>query len=191
MTTLSIIGTGNMGQAIAAVAQRGDNEVQLLGSADGAVEVTGDIVVLAVPHTAVNEILEQRGEQLSGKVVVDITNPVDFSTMDSLAVPADSSKTAEIVAALPSAKVVKAFNTNFASTLAEGTVGPLQTTALLAGDDEDAKQSLTEVLTSGGLKVIDAGSLKRARELEAIGFLQITLAAREQLGWTEGFGVIS
>ena len=191
MTSISIIGTGTMGSAIAAVAERGNHSVQLLGSSDQGVAVTGDIVVLAVPHTAVHEIIATRGEQLSGKVVVDLTNPVDFATMDSLVVPADSSMAAEIAAALPSAKVVKAFNTNFASTLAEGTVGPLQTTALIAGDDDAAKQSLTEVLTSGGLKVIDAGALKRARELEAIGFLQITLAAREKLAWTQGFGVVS
>lgn len=98
---------------------------------------------------------------------------------------------AKIAVALPSSKVVKAFNTNFASTLAEGTVGPLTTTALVAGDDEAAKQTVTEVLTSGGLKVIDAGALKRARELEALGFLQITLAAREKFAWTEGFGIVS
>ncbi|QIX27252.1 NADPH-dependent F420 reductase [Nocardioides sp. JQ2195] len=190
MANISIIGSGNMGQAIAAVATRGNHDVQVLQHSDNDVAVTGDIVVLAVPHTAVEEILALRGDSLAGKVVVDITNPVDFTTMDSLVVAADSSKAAEIAAALPDAKVVKAFNTNFASTLAEGTVGPLDTTVLIAGDDDDAKSALTEVLTSGGLKAIDAGALKRARELEAIGFLQISLAAREKLAWTEGFGVI-
>src|SRR3546814_295767 len=150
MTTLSIIGNGNMGQAITAVAQRANTEVQVLGHSDGDVALTGDIVVLAVPHTAVGEIIETRADQLAGKVIVDLTNPVDFSTMDSLVIPADSSKAAEIAAAVPTAKVLKAFNTNFAGTLAEGTVGPLQTTALIAGDDADAKQSLTDVLTAGG-----------------------------------------
>jgi predicted dinucleotide-binding enzyme len=111
--------------------------------------------------------------------------------MDSLTVAPDSSKAAEIAAALPSSSVLKAFNTNFASTLAQGTVGPLPTTVLIAGDDEQAKATLAEVLTSGGLKAIDAGALKRARELEALGFLQISLAAREKLAWTDGFGVIA
>jgi len=191
MTSISIIGTGNMGQAIAAVATRGGHDVQTIGHNDGDVAVTGDIVALAVPHTAVDEILAQRGDSLAGKVVVDLTNPVDFATMDSLTVAPDSSKAAEIAAALPSSSVLKAFNTNFASTLAQGTVGPLPTTVLIAGDDEQAKATLAEVLTSGGLKAIDAGALKRARELEALGFLQISLAAREKLAWTDGFGVIA
>jgi len=60
---------------------------------------------------------------------------------------------------------------------------------LIAGDDADAKSILADVVTSGGLKAVDAGSLKRARELEAFGFLQLTLAAAEKVSWTGGFGV--
>ena len=60
---------------------------------------------------------------------------------------------------------------------------------LLAGDDADAKTTLAGVFTSGGLDVIDAGSLKRARELEAVGFLQLTLAVNEKVSWTGGFGI--
>jgi hypothetical protein len=90
-----------------------------------------------------------------------------------------------------SAVLLKAFNTTFAGTLAAGTVGPLTTTVLIAGDDADAKSTLADVVTSGGLNAIDAGTLKRARELEAIGFLQLTLAANEKVSWTGGFGAIS
>jgi NADPH-dependent F420 reductase len=191
MAQISIIGTGNMGQAIAAVAGRGGHSVQLLGSADTATAVTGDVVVLAVPYPAVGEIVAQRGDQLAGKIVVDITNPLDFATFDSLVVPADSSATAEIAAALPHSRVLKAFNTNFAGTLAAGTVGSLTTTVQIAGDDADAKSTLAGIITSGGLQAIDAGSLVRARELEALGFLQITLAAGEKVGWTGGFGIVA
>jgi len=171
MTNLSILGTGNMGQAIASIAARGGHSVQQLGENDR--------------DTAV------RGDQLAGKIVVDITNPLNFETFDSLVVPADSSAAAEIAAALPSSRVVKAFNTTFAGTLAAGTVGPLTTTVLIAGDDTDAKSTLVGILTSGGLNAIDAGSLKRARELEAMGFLQLTLAANEKVSWTGGFGVVA
>ena len=62
---------------------------------------------------------------------------------------------------------------------------------LIAGDDADAKSALADVVTSGGLQAIDAGSLKRARELEAFGFLQLTLAAAEKVSWTGGFGVVA
>jgi 8-hydroxy-5-deazaflavin:NADPH oxidoreductase len=124
-------------------------------------------------------------------VVVDITNPLNFETFDALTVPADSSSAAEIAAALPQSRVLKAFNTTFAGTLAAGTVGDLTTTVLIAGDDADAKSILAGVISSGGLKAIDAGSLSRARELEAIGFLQITLAANEKIAWTGGFGIVA
>ena len=191
MAHLSIIGTGTMGQAIAALAGKGGHTVQLLGSGDTAVEAAGDIVVLAVPYPAVSTVLTQRGASFAGKVVVDITNPLDFETFDSLTVAADGSATEEIAAALPASRVLKAFNTNFASTLASGSLGALTTTVLIAGDDADAKSALAGVVTSGGLQAIDAGSLRRARELEALGFLQITLAANEKVSWTGGLGVVA
>lgn len=191
MTNLSILGTGNMGQAIASVAAKGGHSVQQLGENDLDTPVTGDIVVLAVPYPAVGDVIAQRGEQLAGKIVVDITNPLDFETFDSLVVPADSSAAAEIADALPNSRVLKAFNTTFAGTLAAGTVGPLSTTVLIAGDDSDAKSTLAGILTSGGLNAIDAGALKRARELEAVGFLQLTLAANEKVSWTGGFGIVA
>jgi NADPH-dependent F420 reductase len=190
MAHISIIGTGNMGQAIAAIAAKGGNSVELLGQADAATAVTGDVVVLAVPHPAVAAVIAARGASLAGKVVVDITNPLDFSTFDSLTVPADGSAAAEIAAALPDSRVLKAFNTTFAGTLAAGTVGPLPTTVLIAGDDADAKALLAGIVTAGGLRAVDAGSLRRARELEALGFLQLTLAAAEKISWTGGFGLV-
>lgn len=187
MTTVSIIGTGNMGSAIGGIVAAGGNTVEYVTRDTDT--LTGDIVVLAVPHPAVDEILAQRRDQLAGKIVVDITNPLNFETFDSLVVPADSSKAGELAKALPESTVLKAFNTNFASTLASKSVGGQQTTVLIAGDDADAKQALAEVVRAGGVNAIDAGSLKRARELEAIGFVQITLAASEKINWTGGFAV--
>jgi len=186
---ISIIGSGNMGQAIAGLAGKGGNTVELLSSSDVDTVVTGDIVVLAVPYPAVGQVIAQRGAQLAGKVVVDITNPLDFATFDSLTVPADSSAAAEIAAALPESRIVKAFNTNFAGTLAIGTVGGQQTTVLIAGNDADAKAALVGVISAAGLRAVDAGSLKRARELEAVAFLQLTLAAGEKISWTGGFAL--
>jgi predicted dinucleotide-binding enzyme len=82
------------------------------------------------------------------------------------------------------------FNTTFAATLTAGVLGPLTTTVLIAGDDAHAKSVLADVITSGGLNAIDAGSLSRARELEALGFLQLTLAGREIVPWSAGFGLV-
>jgi predicted dinucleotide-binding enzyme len=205
-TTLTVIGSGNVGSAVAALAAKGGAQVQVLGrdqekaaalaaevsGTAGAVgdAIAGDIVVLAVPVTAFDELVAVYGAQLEGKVVVDVTNPVDFATFDSLTVPADSSAAAELQAKLPGAKVVKAFNTLFAGVLAAGQVGgDVPAVVLVAGDDEAAKSALIELVTAGGVKGIDAGSLKRAREMEAVGFLQMTLAAREITGWTGGFAL--
>lgn len=191
MASVTIIGTGNMGQAIASVVGRSGNSLELIGEDDHDKVVGGDIVVLAVPYAAVDSIIAERGAELADKVVVDITNPVDFETFDSLVVPPDSSATAKIASALPRSRVVKAFNTTFAGTLSAGSVGSLTTTVLIAGNDGDAKALLAGVITAAGLHAIDAGSLKRARELEALGFLQISLAAGEKVPWTGGFGVVA
>ncbi|MGY1642639.1 NADPH-dependent F420 reductase [Geodermatophilus sp. SYSU D00703] len=191
MAHVSVIGTGNMGQAIAGVVSRSGNTVELIGPRDTDKPVTGDVVVLAVYYSAVADLVAQRGEQLAGKVVVDITNPLDVETFDSLVVPADGSAAAEIAAALPRSCVVKAFNTNFAATLASGTVGDQPTTVLIAGDDADAKSLLAGIVTGAGLRAVDTGPLRRARELEALGFLQIGLAAGEKIAWTSGFAVIA
>ena len=188
MTTVSIIGNGNMGSAIAGIAAAGGNSVEIIGRDGG--RITGDIVVLAVPYPAIAGIVAERGAELAGKVVVDISNPLDFSTFDSLVVPADGSAAAELAAALPASKVLKAFNTNFAATLASKTVGENPTTVLIAGDDEGAKQLLAEVVRGGGLQAVDAGSLDRARELESIGFVQLTLAVQEKIDWTAGFALV-
>ncbi|AQP50695.1 NADPH-dependent F420 reductase [Tessaracoccus flavescens] len=191
MSKVTIIGGGNMGKAISELVTKGGNTVEILTRSDASTAVTGEIVVLAVPYGALGEIVAQRGDELAGKVVVDITNPLDFQTFDGLVVPADGSAAAELAAKLPRAKVVKAFNTNFAATLGTGKVGENTTTVLVAGDDADAKQGVVSFVKAAGLNALDVGSLKRARELEAIGFTQLVLAGSEQIGWTGGFAVVA
>lgn len=191
MTTVSIIGNGNMGTAIGGIVAAGGNTVEFVGR-DTSEQVTGDIVILAVPYPSVAEIVEARREQLAGKIVVDITNPLNFETFDSLVVPADASSAAELAAKLPESRVLKAFNTNFAATLAAKTVGEAQpTTVLVAGDDELAKQALIDVVRAGGVNAVDAGKISRARELESIGFLQLTLAVQEKVGWNAGVALVA
>lgn len=186
--TITVFGKGNMGKAIGGNFEKAGQKVVYAGH--DFKDALGDIVVLAVPYGAVDSILEAHKAELSGKVIIDITNPVDFSTMDSMVVPADSSAAAEIQKKVPEAKVVKGFNTTFAAILVSGKVGDNVTTVLLASDSKEAKEEVAKALDGSGLAVKDAGALKRARELEAMGFLQITMAVREQFGWTGGFAVI-
>ncbi|WP_062460953.1 NADPH-dependent F420 reductase [Demequina soli] len=190
MTTFTIIGTGTMANAIGGVLAEGGSSVSYVAKDQvGEAPLAGDVVVLAVPFPAVDSILAAYGDAFDGKVVVDITNPLDFETFDSLVVPAGSSATAEIQVKIPHARVLKAFNTTFAATLASKKVGDAPTTVLVAGDSSDAKSALIAAIEAGGVGAIDAGSLARAHELEAIGFAQLTLAVSEKLPWTGGFAV--
>jgi len=190
MTSFTIIGTGNMGTAIGGVLAAGGSGVNHVTRENaGTATLTGDVVILAVPYPAVDGIIADYSNQLAGKVVVDITNPLNFETFDSLVVPAGSSATAEIQAKLPGSTVLKAFNTTFAATLANKQLGGLTTTVLIAGDDTEAKDALATAVKAGGLSAIDAGSLARAHELEALGFLQLTLAVGEKTSWTGGFAI--
>jgi 8-hydroxy-5-deazaflavin:NADPH oxidoreductase len=190
MAHVTIFGNGNMGTAIDELLTAGGITVDHIGSADPPGPVNGDIVILAVYYPALKDILREYGDKLAGKVVVDITNPVNLETFDSLVVAPSSSAAEELAAALPSSRVLKAFNTTFATTLSTRKVGPITTTVLVAGDDTDAKSAFIEAVKAGGVDAIDTGALNRARELEAMGFLQIKLAASEQVGWTGGFGVV-
>ncbi|AUJ31544.1 MAG: NADPH-dependent F420 reductase [Liquorilactobacillus nagelii] len=190
MTKITIFGKGNMGKAIGENFLAGKNQVDYIGH-DDIVKDLGDVIVLAVPYPAAIDIVEKNATEFAGKVIVDITNPLNFDNWDELVVPADSSAAAQISAKLPNSKVIKAFNTNFAATLNSKKVGTkLPTTVLVAGNDQQSKQTLIEALSGSGLQLVDAGSLKRAREMEAVGFLQMTLAAKEKISWTGGFGLI-
>ncbi|GLK17347.1 NADPH-dependent F420 reductase [Herbiconiux flava] len=190
MSRITIIGKGSMGDAIGGVFAAGGSDVAYVTHGQTEATISGDIVVLAVPHPEVDGILTAFGAQLEGKTVVDITNPLDFSTFDSLVVPADASAASHIQAELLESRVLKAFNTTFAATLVHRQLGGVPTTVLVAGDDADAKAALIEAITAGGVSALDAGALSRARELEAIGFLQLTLAVSEKIGWNGGFAVI-
>ncbi len=202
--SVTVIGAGNIGSAVAQIALKAGASVQVLtrdAAKAAAVSpqvsagtigepVLGDIVVLALPYPAFGAVLAAYPAGLPGKVVVDPSNPINFSTGDIVIDPVGSSAAAELAEKLAGAKVLKAFNTNFAATLASGTTGGVTTAVLVAGDDADAKSALSSVFTAGGLRVIDAGPLKRAHELEAIGAVQIGLAVTGQTPWTGGFAIV-
>jgi NADPH-dependent F420 reductase len=205
---VTIIGAGNMGRAIGTRLVAGGDDVELIdhdledaralaeelnahgaGGAtvaeDGA--ISGEIVVLAVPYGAVEEVLGQYGEQLGGRTVVDVTNPIDFAAGDRLATPAESSAAEEIAHRVPDSKVVKAFNTTFAGTLVAGRVDGEPLDVFMAGDDEEAKREVAALVKDGGMRPIDVGPLHRAQQLEHLGLLHITL--QDPLGANYGSAV--
>jgi 8-hydroxy-5-deazaflavin:NADPH oxidoreductase len=198
---ITIIGTGNMARGIATRALAGGHAVTLLGTDSAKAEalagelsgdarpgqvgdpLAGDVVVLAVWYAAVDDVLGRYGDQLDGKIIIDITNPIDVDAFEPLKLEAGSAAQ-EIAAKAPGAKVVKAFNTTFAGTLAEGEVAGEALDVFIASDDDDAKSTVSQIVTDAGLRPIDAGPLRRARELEALGYLHMAL--QQSLG--TGFG---
>ncbi len=151
MSHVSIIGAGNMGQAIATIVTKVGNTVEVFNSNDADKPVTGDVVFLAVPYPAVADVLAQRGDQLAGKVLVGITkNPLNFETFDPLDVPPDASTAAKTASSPPQPRVLRAFNTNVTAALAPGAVGELPTTVLIAGGDADAKSVLADIVARAG-----------------------------------------
>jgi|SRR4051812_8925794 NADPH-dependent F420 reductase len=199
---ITIVGTGNMARGIATRALAGGHDVSIVGterskaeslagelggSASAADAPGGDVVVLAVPYAAASDVIAAHRDSLGGAVIVDITNPVDFSTFQPLSLDAGSAAQ-EIAGAAPDgAKVVKAFNTTFAGTLVEGSVGGQPLDVFIAGDDDGAKATVKQLVEDGGMRAVDTGPLARARELEALGYLH--MAIQEPLGTGFGSGV--
>jgi predicted dinucleotide-binding enzyme len=189
---ITIIGTGNMARGIATRALAGGHTVTLLGTSRDKAEalagelagdvragqvgddLVGDVVVLAVWYQAVEDVLDAYEDRLDGKVVVDITNPVDPETYAPLAIEAGS-VAQEIAARVPGAKVAKAFNTTFAGTLVDGEVAGQPLDVFVAADDDGAKSTIRQLAADGGLRAIDAGPLALAGKLEALGYLNMAI----------------
>jgi 8-hydroxy-5-deazaflavin:NADPH oxidoreductase len=132
-------------------------------------------------YHALDDVIRRYRDQLVDKTVVDITNPVDPQTYAPLIVEAGSAAQ-EIAQKAPGAKVVKAFNTTFAGSLVEGQVGDEPLDVFVASDDDDAKAAVRDLAESGGLRVLDAGPLAYARQLEGAGYLH--MAVQPGLGGT-------
>ena len=192
MSSISIIGLGNMASALADRALAGGNTVELIGrdpakanelagSLDGATvgaagtAPTGDIVILAVPYANAAEAVSEYGDALQGKIVIDITNPVT-PDITGLVTPDGSSGAQEIAKAAPAgAHVVKAFNTLFANVLAAGPAEGRPLDVFIAGDNAPAKAQVSVFIESLGLRPFDAGPLPMAQALENAGLLEMGL----------------
>jgi NADPH-dependent F420 reductase len=202
VTRVTIVGAGNMGRGIGTRVVAGGHQVEIIdrdpaeaqqlakdlgGAATGldpGSRFGGEVVVFAVYYPGIKEAVRQYADQLAGKVVVDITNPVDTQTWDRLATPPGTSSAEEVQQLVPQGTpVVKAFNTTFAGTLVPGEVGGQQLDVLIAGDDAAAKQKVSQLASDGGLRPVDVGPLSRAQQLEQLGFLHISLQQPHDLGF--------
>jgi NADPH-dependent F420 reductase len=199
---VTIVGAGNMGRGVGTRLVAGGHQVEIVdrdladaqglaqelgGTAtalEGSAPLSGEVVVFAVYYPGIKDAVQQYADQLAGKVVVDITNPVDTETWDRLATAPGSSSAEEVQQVVPpGTPVVKAFNTTFAPTLVKGEVAGQPLDVLIDGDDEHAKQMVSRLVSDGGLRPIDVGPLRRAQQLEQLGFLHIAIQQPHNLGF--------
>lgn len=212
---VTIIGTGKMAEGISTRLLSGNNNVTLIGhkpeEAEGLVNkllsqaskeasvkasspkssIQDDIVILAIPYTAANSVVRDYSQQLQGKIVIDITNPLN-QNYNGLVTNPGTSAAEEIQKLLPSGtKLIKAFNTTFAGTLKKGEVAGQKLDVFIAGDDQQAKQTVSRMIESVNMRPIDAGPLQRARELEGIAFLSIALQGTMKTNFMSAIKIIS
>ncbi|MEO8668151.1 MAG: NADPH-dependent F420 reductase [Bauldia sp.] len=209
---VSIIGAGSMAGGIANRFASGGHSVTVshvdlekantlvadLGNAPGArvealpvdTALDNPVVVLAMPFAAARDFAERNAARLAGKIVVDISNPLN-ATYDGLVTAPGRSAAEEIAAILPKSKVVKAFNTTFAGTLIDGAVQGHALDVFIAGDDDDAKQVVIGLVRDSKLRPIDAGRLDRARQLEGLALLGITLQGPLGTGFMSAWKLVA
>lgn len=202
MATIAIIGSGRMGGAFGK-ALTGAGHSVIYGSRDPAkaelVELVGglsdnassasigeaaasaDMVLLAMPYAALGEVLPSLGD-MSGKIVIDVTNALGMGGHGLMQMISDTSSAQEIAAALPGARIVKAFNTigYFVIAKPDAMGGPV--TCMLASDDAEAKAEVAAIAKALGFTTADVGPLVQARYLEGMSALYITPYLQGRMG---------
>lgn len=203
---IAVIGAGTVGAGVAAAAVAAGHEVVLAsrhaeraaavaadvgaraaGTSDAAAE-GADMVVLAVPSPAVAEVCDEIRRHVTGRIVVDPTNPLEPDLSGLL----DATRSvAEVIAALlPGASVVKALNTVLGGRLTDPVVDGVRLDGLYAGDDPQANAAVAELLGAMGFRPLDAGPLRAARSLEHLAFLNVSLNVRNGWSWSSGWKLL-
>lgn len=191
---IAIIGAGNIGGGLGKAWARVGHEI-VFGARDPADEdlrrmvsalgprvrvatvgeaaTAGEVVVLAVPHGALEGVLAETGP-LGGKVVIDCTNAIGPGLTPKF--PATTSAAEQTAALLPQARIVKSFNAQGAENLADTRYGDAVATNFYCGDDAEAKAVVEQLVRDIGFDAVDAGPLKNARHLEAMTLAWISLS---------------
>ena len=205
---VAIIGSGNVGGAVATAAKNTGHDVTVadlegtetlaaLGKDLGVTTTNSnvdaiaesDVIVLAVPFGAVEEVVSGIAAHVGDKIVLDVTNPLK-ADLSGLQTDGGTSGAELVQQQLPEAKVVKAFNTVLAANQANPRVDGVQLDGFVAGDDADAKKHVAHLLEDIGFRAVDVGPLSTARYLEGMAFLNISLNARNEGSWQSGWKLV-
>ena len=204
---IAIIGAGNVGRALATsfsraghaviVASRDPEHSAAVASAahgraaanNAEAAAAADVVVLAVPPDSLESVAAEIRSAVHGKVVIDPTNRMSFGSSGPTMELAESNSE-RLAVLLPEARIVKAFNTLFASRQIDPIADGVQLDGFVAGDDDQAKSTVVALVSSIGLNPIDVGPLSRAQQLEQLAFLNIALNITANGTWTSGWRLV-
>ncbi len=213
--TIAVIGaTGNMGSAVAKSISKGNYRLLLKGtkedelnkvvsdikSAYPEAEVEAitcpteasweaDIIILAVPYEAEKEVADKIREVANQKIVISIANPLNDSYNGLVTAP-DTSAAEELQKLLPHSKVIKAFNTTFAADFSTPVIDGKQVDAFIAGNDDDALETVSELVSTAGFNPIVAGDLSVSGTLERMQLLLIQLNMKNNYNWLAGWKIL-
>ncbi|HET7169892.1 MAG TPA: NAD(P)-binding domain-containing protein [Candidatus Limnocylindrales bacterium] len=204
---IAIIGAGNVGKSLATaftraghnviIASRDPEDAGSVAAATGArvarsnaeAAAAAEVVVLAVPFASAPDVAAEIAPSVAGKPVVDATNRMSFGAAGP-DIDTTSSNAEDLAALLPDARIVKAFNTLFAANQADPIAEGIQLDGYVAADDDAARATVLELVRSIGLDPVDVGELARARQLEAMAFLNIYLQIVRSGTWQSGWKLV-
>ena len=213
--TIAVIGaSGNMGSAISKSLSKGNYRLLLFSNEKQKTEALineiknshaaadlealecptdasweADVIILAVPFQAEKELAEKIREVANQKIVISIANPLN-EAYEGLVTSPGTSAAEELQKLLPNAKVVKAFNTTFAADFITPVIDGKQVDSFIAGNDEEALQTISELVTTAGFNPIVAGDLSVSRTLEAMQLLLIRLGMKYNYNWLAGWKIL-
>ena len=213
--TIAVIGaTGNMGSAISKSLAKGNYRLLLGANDQEKLEVLvkdiktrnasanveaincpidasweADIIIAAVPYSAEKEVADKIREVANQKIVISIANPLN-ETYDGLETDPASSAAEELQKLLPNSKVVKAFNTTFVADFTTPVIDGEKADAFIAGNDNDAVQTVAELVNTAGFNPIVAGNLSVSSTLEKMQLLLIQLGMKYNYNWQAGWKII-
>ena len=213
--TIAIIGaSGNMGSAIAKSLANSPYRLLLFGkeeaklkslfkeirttnkkadmqiiacAADASWEA--DIIIAAVPFAAEKDLAEKIRQVATGKIVISISNPLN-ETYTGLVTDGNTSAAEELQKLLPHSKVIKAFNTTFAGDFSQPVIDGKTMDAFIAGNDEEALEIVSGLVSSAGFNPIKAGKLSISRTLENMQSLLIQLNIQNNYNWVAGWKIL-
>jgi 8-hydroxy-5-deazaflavin:NADPH oxidoreductase len=210
--TVAVLGNGAVGVALAKGFAEvgyqvvfgtrnasGEKTLEALKAVPGASAATfadaaraADVAVLALPWTGLEQGIRAAGaDNLAGKLVIDPSNPLDFSTgAPTLAIGHTDSAGELVQRLLPASKVVKAFNIITAGHMVHPKLADGTPDMLIAGNDEAAKAKVSSLRKAFGWRAaIDMGGIAASRLLEPMAMVWISYGFRNN-HWTHGFSLL-